>query len=469
LLTAIYDRGWAKSQHPTLRGVERDHFVRILEEVALASWHGDGRTTTVAAIEAHCQSSGLAGLLKIFEEGAQTGVTRLLLAFYFRQSGNAPSGDRTFEFTHKSFGEYLTARRIVRGIRLIHQQLTTRKENFDLGWDERQALKYWAELCGPSPMDQYLVVFLRNEIRLNDPALVSQWQKTLCRLIEVVLRQGLPMEQLSLPTYHEATRQARNAEEILLVAVNACAIVTQELSQIKWPTAEAFGNWLSHLRGQRSDGDQFSLCLNSLGFLNLQNSVLVDQDLARAHLNGAHLEQAHLNGAHLNGAHLEQVHLEQVHLNGAHLEQANLNGAHLNGAHLNGAHLEQANLNGAHLNGAHLNGAHLEQANLNGAHLNGAHLNGAHLEQANLDGAHLEGAHLERAHLAGAHLERANLERANLYRANLEGANLEGTNLEGANLEGVNLNYIYWNDKTRWQDAQNLDEATGAPSSLPAD
>jgi hypothetical protein len=232
LLTAIYDRGWANSQHPALRGVEPDHFVRILEEIALASWHGDGRTTTVEAIEAHCQSSGLAGLLKIFEEGAKTGVTRLLLAFYFRQSGSLSNGDKTFEFTHKSFGEYLTARRIVRGINRIHEELETRKRTFDRGWDEKQALKYWAELCGPSSMDQYLVDFLRNEVRMCDPALVSQWQKTICRLIDVVLRQGLPMEQLSLPTYYEANRQAKNAEEILLAAVNACARLTQELSKI---------------------------------------------------------------------------------------------------------------------------------------------------------------------------------------------------------------------------------------------
>jgi uncharacterized protein YjbI with pentapeptide repeats len=424
LLTAIYDRGWANSQHPALRGISIGHFVRILEEIALASWHGDGRTTTVEAINAHCKRSGLASLLKVFEEGAQTGVTRLLLAFYFRQSGNAPSGDRTFEFTHKSFGEYLTARRIVRGIDLIHRQLETRKETFDLGWDEKEALKYWAELCGPSAMDQYLVAFLQNEVRLYDRERVRQWQITLCHLIEVVLVKGLPMELLNLPTYHEANRQARNAEEILLAAVNACALLTQELSQIEWPAPESFGSWLSYLRGQRLEDDQFSLCLESLAHLNLQDCILDYQDLVLANL-----------------------------------DRANLAGARLRGARLFEANLVGANLVGAILDGAILDGANLDGAILAVAILDGANLDGAVLAGANLVGAHLHWAHLERASLFGA-----NLDGANLFGANLDGANLVGANLVGANLVGANLNHIRWDDKTRWREAQNLDQAINVPS-----
>ncbi len=164
----VYKRGWADNQHPALQGIEESHFVRILEEVALAAWHGDGRTTTVKAIEAHCDNSGLKGLLAAFQEGTKAGVTRLLMAFYFRQSGSLSSGEKTFEFTHKSFGEYLTARRIVNGIDRIHTELERRRETFDGGWDERQALAYWAALCGPSAMDEYLFSFLCNEVRLHD-------------------------------------------------------------------------------------------------------------------------------------------------------------------------------------------------------------------------------------------------------------------------------------------------------------
>ena len=79
----------------------------------------------------------------------------MLLAFYFRQSGHRVTGDKTFEFTHKSFGEYLTARRIVRGVQLMHDELKRRREYIESGWDERDALTYWAKLCGPTTMDRY--------------------------------------------------------------------------------------------------------------------------------------------------------------------------------------------------------------------------------------------------------------------------------------------------------------------------
>ena len=95
LLKSVYERGWDMAQHPTLQGVEYRNFVRILEEIALAAWHDNGRTTTVKEIESHCESSGLKRLLEKFTEGAKSGVTRLLTAFYFRQSGHGKDGDKT--------------------------------------------------------------------------------------------------------------------------------------------------------------------------------------------------------------------------------------------------------------------------------------------------------------------------------------------------------------------------------------
>ena len=66
--------------------------MRILEEIALTCWHGDGRTTTVAEIEAQCKSSRLTRTLQRFQENFQQEsggcITRLLTAFYFRASGD---------------------------------------------------------------------------------------------------------------------------------------------------------------------------------------------------------------------------------------------------------------------------------------------------------------------------------------------------------------------------------------------
>ena len=94
LLSAVHERGYEKRRsYVPIRHMKPEDFCRVLEEVGLAAWHGDGRTTTVGEIEGHCRASGLGALLDVFQEGAKSGVTRLLAAFFFRQYGQRASGE----------------------------------------------------------------------------------------------------------------------------------------------------------------------------------------------------------------------------------------------------------------------------------------------------------------------------------------------------------------------------------------
>jgi len=404
LLEAVYERGYENNRyHRVTEGIQKDEFVGILEEIALACWHGDSRTTTVAEIERHCDNSGVRVILNRFQasfnEDSKASVTRLLTAFYFRESGGVRASEKTFEFTHKSFGEYLTAKRIVLGVKLIHKKLKAYQKNFRKGCNESEALVTWASLCGASAVDEYLFRFICDEICLQKPSDVGKWQKTLCGLIEFMLNHGMPMECLTdIPNFQKKMRQARNAEEALLAVLNACARVTKEVSEIKWPSPEAFGAWISRLQGQRIGGENV-LVLDCLSFLDLQGCILLIRDFYKANFVQSNLYKAYLYKAYLY----------------------------------------RANLQGANLQGANLQWADLQEADLYRANLQWAYLAGADLQWANLQWAYLERANLKRANLQGANLYRANLQEANLYRANLQGAILEGAILEGANLQGVNL------------------------------
>ncbi|MDB9424811.1 pentapeptide repeat-containing protein [Microcystis aeruginosa CS-564/01] len=417
LLKAVYERGYEKNSpgHRAIEGITEKDFVLILMEIALSCWHGNGRTTTVIEIKEHCENcencenNDLKNLLKIFQDSFQSdsqgSITRLLTAFYFRESGDLRDSEKTFEFTHKSFGEYLTARRIVDRVKQIHRKLQDSEDDYDNDYDPRQALIAWATLCRPTAIDEYLFSFIVNQMQLQSPDEVKQWQKTLGDLIKYLLVKGMPMENLTnRPNFQEEMRQARNAEEALLVVFNACGRVTEEIFPIQWPSPEAFGNWLARLQGQRIDYKPMFV-LNCLSFLDLQNCLLICRDLYRANLYGANLKGAFLEGANLVGANLE--------------------GANLEGANLEGANLYAANLYGANLEGAFLEGANLGRAILRGANLEGANLRGAFLEWAFLEGAYLEGANLERANLKGAFLDGANLEGANFKDANVKGTILD--------------------------------------------
>jgi uncharacterized protein YjbI with pentapeptide repeats len=403
LLEQVHQRDWAptnnatkNSRHPNTQDISFADFQLVLEEVGLCTWHGDGRKATEGEIIAHCKKSDrkVENLLLKFSERMdnpeQTRVTRLLTAFYFQERGErSKTGDKAFEFTHKSFGEFLTAKRLVRAIAEIDKNL--RVED---GWRKEKALKKWVEIYRSGKLDFDILEFLRQEVRCqyhNHPQLVRDWQETCGDLISYLLQEGLPMEQLQCGlTFREMNNWAIQAEIGILAMLNACSFCTKEISKINWPDDSAFGNWLARL----SYIGTVSLASRCLGFLNLEWATLKG-----ANLEGANLEGATLRAATLEGANLYMANLGWANLEGANLGWANLHMTNLEEANLHRAKLYRATLRGATLRGATLEGAILEGANLEGAYLRAANLRGANLRGANLEGANWEGADLERATL----------------------------------------------------------------------
>ncbi len=151
LLGRVYERKWGPGKHPTAKVLRREDFDALLNELALAAWHSTGaaRTITETEVERACGRAELTTQLGIFKDGARRGAVSLLAAFYFRQAGSI-EGERTFEFTHKSFGEYLVARRIVRWMEDIHEERRRNQTNRQRGWSIEDSLIKWIEVAGPT-------------------------------------------------------------------------------------------------------------------------------------------------------------------------------------------------------------------------------------------------------------------------------------------------------------------------------
>lgn len=436
LISEVYSRQYEGGRISTCVGALKEtEFLRVLEEIALAIWHGDGRTATVSSIYEKCTNGGIQKYLDSFQEGAKSGVTRLLTAFYFRQSENRKDGDPTFEFTHKTFGEYLTALRI---IRILLQILTQRKrqvDNPDDGWGEREALEQWTKFCSMTPMDEDLLLFVANELKAMEMTIQSALQKVICDLLSFTINNGLAFSsEVSSKDFKGFLRMARNAEETLLAIHFTIAKNTKTVSSLRLKSPIDFGEWISRIRGQRQ-GPRNTLALNSLGYLDLSNSILDIQDFFRADFSGSNLEGVRLLFAILQGANLEGADLRNAELSWANMEEASLKNANLKNASLRGANLGSSRL---FFDYSDKNGANLEKADLQGANLQGANLQGANLQGANLRGANLTYADLRHANLKRAHLEGAHLEGANLIGANLEDSDHEGAGLDGAMLDDKN-------------------------------
>ena len=350
----------------------------------------------------------------------------------------------------------------------VVRELESRTSNPDAGWDERDALKHWTQNCGPSAVTRYLHVFLLNEVKLRPVDEVLRWQQGLVRLFSYVLHHGLSMESFQKITFKEALFQSRNAEEALLVAMNACGRITKQISDIKHPDSVSFGAWFKRIQGQLN-GNESVLASDCLSFLNLAQSNLIMGDFYKSDFTYSNLQnvdasyacfieasffRADLRKSSFNLSRCDKANFCMSDLPQSHLLQANMEGAIVEGANLQEANLSNANLKGAYLQETNLQSTRLYSTNLSHASLGGANLKGASLVEANLEGANLEGANLEGANLEGAQLPKANLKGANLKGANLQGANLKEVdmknkiyalvdnseaNLEGANLKDTNL------------------------------
>ncbi|MDD2706133.1 MAG: pentapeptide repeat-containing protein, partial [Acidocella sp.] len=379
LLSGVYDRDYNKAHFP-LGGLKSEEFSFVLEKIAVAIWHGDGRTANLGEIKAHCYGSQAEPLLERVLAGVDKGLMRLLTAFYFRQAIQRGESE-TFEFTHKSFGEYLTARHIVATLAELYAQSQRSANSMRSTWNLENALQEWISLCAPQPMDEYLYSFVLELIAEEPVETVGQWQQLCARLLGIVLDQGMPMgprpEDL---TFKAQCQQARNAEAALLAVHCACASRTETLSEMAWPTSGSLREWLSWLEPAANS----TLVRKTLSYLNM-----AQQELTGVSLSSAYLEGASLEGASLGGVNLEGANLERANLKGASLERANLDGAYLLDANLDWAYLEDANLMGAYLERAYLVGAILSEANLEEAILEGAILVGAELWGANLRGARI--------------------------------------------------------------------------------
>lgn len=367
LVIGVFKRKYEGGRNPSTKGFEEKAFVRILEEIALAVWHGNGRIATVTEIESRCRFSRQHQSLDRFKQGTREGVTRLLTAFYFRKTGFNVGGEETFEFTHKSFAEFLTARRIVRLIRQLTDNLRLFCTNSEKGWDETMALTKWVEVCGQGALDDDLFAFLRREVVQYPKKKVREWQKQLSYLIGHLLKNGLPMVKLGLVTYKEMVDQAHHAEIALLAVLNACARHTDHRSPKFLTDTTTFGAWLGRLQGQRTNAQ--SGVLSWLSHLELSGSIFSLRDL-----HGADLQKSNLRGADLFFANLVGADLRGADLRNVDFWQANLVGADLRGADLRNVDLRQANLRGADLRDADLRNVDLQQVNLSSADLRGAHL-----------------------------------------------------------------------------------------------
>lgn len=377
-----------RTGEPLDRIIEKDidPLAEMLEEISLAAWHEGDRTVSFDTVRERL-STDHADTLDAISEHRELAIRAVLDSFFCA----AADGGRheTVEFTHKSFREFLTARRLLRLIEDTVEKLNLRKP------DNEGALRDWLALCGPTAIDYDLLITLRAAVATKPPKTLMVWRTKLSELLQITINEGMPPPAETLWS-KEADRRARNAEEALLACLDAATLALPAEDPayrhpLKWgDDTMARARWLNHLTGPV--GDTFlpiiaPLCLRNVDF----NHIFYHN----ANLFNSNLEGANLFNSSLKGANIARANLEAANLEGANLFRANLNDTHIYNENIEGANLEEANLARANLARANLFSAIFVNANLEGANLEDANLEDANLRGANLRGAKLRGAKLD--------------------------------------------------------------------------
>ncbi|MBH0087007.1 pentapeptide repeat-containing protein [Psychrobacter sp. SCQQ22] len=386
LLDSVHERKYTDSRtHTGINNIEKETFIRILEEIALVVWHESGRTASIDKIMERCKEAGLGSYFEKFKGDAESGVVRLLMAFYFREFDGS-QGNKSFEFTHKSFGEYLTARRIMLELEIMLEEVERGRKRPGSGWTLEDAFEKWIRLCGQQPIDGYLSNFLEGEMKVlaereDGLLIIKRYQKLMIELIQMAVNGQSPVKKLNLATFSEDLIYIRNAETALLKIHSSCAKSTNEvIEKTKFENKEIFAKWLNLLDYRVMPK------LNHLCFSNIEmSSIFIGGDFESSVFNNAILLFSDFFVANFKNASFERANLTEVKAESASFQNANLKNADLEAANFRGSNFIEANLKNANLNGTNFTNADLE----------GANLEGTNHEKAIFTGANLKGTILE--------------------------------------------------------------------------
>ncbi|MGC1780090.1 MAG: pentapeptide repeat-containing protein [Xanthobacteraceae bacterium] len=369
---AIFNQIWEREKNkPTrihLNDLGREGFESLMQALGLAAWRGGGRTgdeTTFTSIRDTFMQPGL--LFKAKKCGAAD-LGNVALLFYTRKD---EEGGRGYEFLHKSFGEYLTARGLVSAFRRWGSQVDNPETDFDVVEFHRR----WLKLAGAEPMSREILTFLRNEIRLEASSIdehqpwktARDWVRNAEKLMDAAIRDGLPAFEGAVK-WRAAEDQELNAEVSLMAMVDACARAAYPSELLG--SAEDIGGWMpgpvllvefranrytfSHfIRRTKTESSWFmtaeefyfgfsNILLDLMSRLSLQGIVLIGASLAGGSLEGADLRDCMIMGCNFVETDLEGADLRNATIRYTEFASSNLRNADLRGARLDHAYLDRA-------------------------------------------------------------------------------------------------------------------------------
>jgi hypothetical protein len=355
---AIFDQIWhrerTKPARMFLNDLGREGFDLLMQALGLAAWRGGGRTGDSATFTAVRDTFIRQDLLTKAKALGAADLGNVALLFYTRKD---EEGGQGYEFLHKSFGEYLTARGLFGAFRRWGNQVADPTLDFDAD----EFLRRWLTLTGPTSITSEIIGFLVNEVRLQsfDQSNSAPWEaarmwiRTCETLVDAMVRIGLPAHEVAR-LWRVAELHESNAEMALMAVLNALALTAYPEHLFNYDGAGAWGAGPVKISVFEDDRDSFAVFVARLstgqatgylspsGYATIGPDGLIFQLVSRLSLRGVNLACRSFLGTEFEGSNFERANLL-----GATLVQCNLSLSNFQHAGLEHVNFENSVLSGA--------------------------------------------------------------------------------------------------------------------------
>ncbi|NEQ41336.1 MAG: low-complexity protein [Okeania sp. SIO3I5] len=439
-----------KNLNREITKLESEDLEILLAEAGLCVVQSGGEYAAIKMIEDRLVEQGYKKLQELIEKARQDkqedGLKNALAAFYLKSAAGA---ENSVEFFHKSFGEFLCAKRMVESLKDL-TETGKRGKTYVVSDKELEWRIY--DLFGYGNLTAEVVEYLMALLVKSEVELVVLFERLhgfyldWCRgeFIEET-KKTLPLKKTK--QLEDWGIQSGQRRVDIYTGLNVMILLFElhryryRLFQVElreqlhfYPCGKRYSEDFDKTRLLRIIA--YSQCLGNGTFVEIVGKFLRGVDLSNTDLSCVNLRGADLRGAILRSTNFID----------ADLSNTNLGGVKLNDAKLRCVSLSFADLSDGDLSNADLINADLFYSDFRCANLNGVKLNGADLNDANLI--------------------LANLSSADLTDASLNDANLSSTYLSGAKLSGVYLSNIKWDNNTQWSNTIGLHEARRVPEDL---
>jgi len=419
LMDKVWERGWrGKSSGAT--ALSRTDFNILFETMAIAAWHGG--EPRVATIENFSNALAVMKSQDIFDNFCSENgddVTNLAVNFYLKKSETEGRG---FEFTHKSFGEYLTARALLRSAQQASKIASARLE---YGAEE------WLNIVRDGVTTNEISRFLKGEAHLLSAETALAIRNDLIGILEYALDSGLPVqkqERRGLGTWRQAEAAEIKGEVALLAVINS---LTSCISMSHRDNARItiggidsrmkLGEFIHRIRGVRN----FDLVQTQFfEWFEFIDCLLIAQDLIAFNFSGAIFRNCEFFSATISHSDFSFSNISNSGFMLSTCERSKFSFSTLQNCHFErangmGSRFQHAEIANCQFSNAILPEADFDQANLKNVSFRDAKLTEANFVSANFDNVDFEGADL-----TGCTFGKINFDRVNFFRAKLEGTAL---------------------------------------------